>query len=660
MKDDTAPKKGIKRRGMLGEKFLSFADDSMSLSKIMVFAVCFRMFIWLAMSVSCHMLPDHNPGDDVLRFPLPELPPIEKEVGISASSGRVLAYQDCRFSLLESTTKTATVQDTVSCSAQPRAVSSTVWLLQHSVYPFLLTPLTRWDAARFLRLAHRPQLRKPTRDGFVAETNECSKVQGDNDTTNTENSDPSFSTSTASTCLQDPFVESEQAHAFLPLFPFLIRVTAAALLMVVPRTWLPGSCESLLVLSAVLLNTLCFLVAIYDLYNMTERLLKFHRQQRQREATKKAQDDPMLLLDGSCESLARRVSLVFVINPANVFFGTVYSEALAAALLFRGCSVAMTMVLQNAARSDDSSGASKSRWWLTMMHSVIVWWLAALTRSNGSLYGGFLLLYSFGLAFRSDSSWFNRIAAVLWTILLVGGLAAGSVGWHNYMGYQYHCSSGGGLTLGLDTSAGAADDGSMAIQPSWCDNPVGPWFNLYGYVQRKHWNVGFLHYYQWKQIPNFLLAAPILVLSSVAVLKWIVSSWNRHNKDRYRNNRNERTSFVYLLTHWAVTALQEFAGAGQDASASRDNMMSLEEALLSSPLLLGYYAVLAASTLLGLTVAHVQISTRLICSSCPALYWFLAVVISRNRRRMGDAVLLYCALYIILGVVLHPNWLPWT
>ncbi len=94
-----------------------------------------------------------------------------------------------------------------------------------------------------------------------------------------------------------------------------------------------------------------------------------------------------------------------------------------------------------------------------MMHSAIVWWLAALTRSNGSLYGGFLLLYSFGFALRSDSSWFSRIAAVPWTIFLVGGLAVGSVGWHNYMGYQSHCSRGG-LTLGLATVTGAADDGS--------------------------------------------------------------------------------------------------------------------------------------------------------------------------------------------------------
>ena len=83
---------------------------------------------------------------------------------------------------------------------------------------------------------------------------------------------------------------------------------------------------------------------------------------------------------------------------------------------------------------------------------------------------------------------------------------------------------------------------------------------------------------------------------------------------------------------------------------SLDLTVSCRDALLGSPLVLGFYAVLAASTMLGLTIAHVQISTRLICSSCPALYWYLAVVIERSDSQRffpGGEVVLLCAT--------HPN-----
>ena len=111
-------------------------------------------------------------------------------------------------------------------------------------------------------------------------------------------------------------------------------------------------------------------------------------------------------------------------------------------------------------------------------------------------------------------------------------------------------------------------------------------------------------------------------------------------------------------------------------------------------------------TLLGLLIAHIQIVTRLICSSCPIIYIGFAVLVSKkdeqlilkfnteklniikleetsslksenyldkdeksllypesdpsSSRRCKFFVIFYLILYIFLGVLLHPNFYPWT
>jgi phosphatidylinositol glycan class V len=379
-------------------------------------------------------------------------------------------------------------------------------------------------------------------------------------------------------------------------------------------------------LAAWLLNTVCFVIAGAQLHTITTLLLRLQVGQ-----------------NADAELWARRVQLLFLVNPANVFFGTVYSEALGAALVFTGCRCFLEQQGLGVFHPLHSGARLK---WMTFV--LLFWWLASLTRSNGILYASFLVLHAIGRALQPGQQFVGRFFRLLFRMSLALALVAGSVGLHNYLGYRAHCA------------ATTGDDDNATLRPDWCDE--GPLFQLYAYVQRKHWNVGFLHYYEWKQLPNFLLAAPVLILSGMAVATWIRFSWRRF----YQENRDQYSPTLrpkYLL-YWSITSLQDFASDGETAwKETIFNSLAAkgpeEAALVGGPLLLGHYAILAATALLGLTVAHVQISTRMIFSSCSALYWYLTVKIHHGGI-FGEAILIWCLLYIVLGTIMHPNWLPWT
>jgi phosphatidylinositol glycan class V len=220
--------------------------------------------------------------------------------------------------------------------------------------------------------------------------------------------------------------------------------------------------------------------------------------------------------------------------------------------------------------------------------------------------------------------------------------------------------------------------------PAWCEGDDGTKsrFSLYAYVQRKYWNVGIFRYYEMKQIPNFILALPVLAISYAAVFTWISQSWARHGvaSQAFTNDEKKNTSFCNVARNvfsWAYVALdascdEEFLLGGDKNASSLSS--SHETRALLGPKLLSHYAILAGFALVGSFLAHVQVSTRLIFSSCPAIYWFLSdllLVVNAVDVRKGIfwysaaispplLIYSYFALYNILGVIMHVNWLPWT
>ena len=130
--------------------------------------------------------------------------------------------------------------------------------------------------------------------------------------------------------------------------------------------------------------------------------------------------------------------------------------------------------------------------------------------------------------------------------------------------------------------------------------------------------MGLFSYWELKQIPNFLLAAPILFLSFKAIYRYASHDWRR---------------FFTFGTQTSTESTEKW----------EDN-----------PLLLPYMYYWFVYSAVLLVLANVQIATRQL-ASLPALYWFSAQESKRN-----PFVVPFFLLYNVLGAILFSNFYPWT
>jgi phosphatidylinositol glycan class V len=477
------------------------------------------------------------------------------------------------------------------------------------------------------------------------------------------------------------------------MFPMVLRYTSFLLYRVVPSQLLPPTYEALVVWSGVLFNNLfCLIVSTLALYDLTNHIGIV--------TTERSYDDSTTTTTKRHDKVSVAVCLVFgVWNPAYVFFATNYSESFFAMTTLLGY-----VCMQRSSFYSNTISRRHSGWWWLM--GIVCWMIGSYTRSNGTVHC--LWIFQDGVAriLRdsrlihqqqkqqrqydcSSSSGATRSSStasttnsrgtmvhILWIFLrsILGIiLVALPVRYHDWRGYQRHCNS------------------KVPIQPTWCTKNIqnqgivsslifGSSHSLYRYIQEKHWNVGFFRYYQWKQIPNFLLAAPILMLSVGGACLWIY--WSLV----VNFGKGKMPSTVSMIFwSWPIDALVEsveqtsreaatFARVKKTKRNHKDSLLS-RDALVDNPLLLGQYAILAVLALVGIVIAHVQISTRMICSTSPALIWFITYCLlappSNEAARSGTSPILppsylgqivwyYTALFMLLGVVLHVNFLPWT
>ncbi|KAF7242433.1 GPI mannosyltransferase 2 [Varanus komodoensis] len=433
----------------------------------------------------------------------------------------------------------------------------------------------------------------------------------------------------------------EHNCAFFPLFPLSLRVAAETALWPLQGVL---CLRSRLLLSAALLNGLFSVLASSILYELSCAVLQ-------------------------CRRRALLAAILFCLTPANVFMAAAYSESMFAFLVF----AAMWQL-------------EKQRHWASML----LFSLASAVRSNGLINAGFLLYFQTKhVAFKLQKSAESRIKLyrlaqfLNWAASLVVTTAFVFLPFALFQFYAYlkFCKPSVSLDrtvpkqlLQLAVDKGYRVAASNDGKAPWCswDLPV-----LYTYIQDVYWNVGFLRYFEPKQLPNFLLAAPTILLGSWAAWWYIAANpW-------------------HCLTLGLVG--RKTGGMQKDSGKPA--------AGFSSPGVFVYMVHSTALLVFGTFCMHVQVITRFLGSSSPVLYWFSAHLLydnemllqtespssqhevlpcekhslrsSPNWSRMENPVLAllsnwrqsatltkgilgYALSYWLLGLVLHCNFFPWT
>ena len=277
----------------------------------------------------------------------------------------------------------------------------------------------------------------------------------------------------------------ENCVAFFPLYP-LIMSTVKGVSDLCPFL----SESSLLLLFGVLINVALFAVAAVLLLRLGQVVTQDHQ-------------------------LAYNAAVLFCVNPASIFMTAPYTETLFACLSFGG----MLCVKQQ-----------------RLFAGAALFGASALTRSNGLVSTGFIL-HHFAVEYTT------RLAAVYRTnynrelrfvtrvihetmshsLRAMGFFLISLIPFACYQLYIYElfCFPESQAELKSSMESAVINYGHREEYKVVGEGPVSPWCFAtlplsYSYIQSHHWGVGFLAYYRAKQIPNFILAAPIITLSLYA------------------------------------------------------------------------------------------------------------------------------------------------
>lgn len=368
----------------------------------------------------------------------------------------------------------------------------------------------------------------------------------------------------------------ENTLAFYPLYPIFVNLMTNVLI-----TFVPGiSFRAGALVCGVLLNVFFFCLAAYFIVQLSRLVLRN-------------------------EQMAITAGYLFCMNPASVFFSAPYSESLFAMVTFS--------VIYESARGN-------------ILLSLVPLTMGILCRSNGLINIGFVL-YNGIRCFMLDVSFRSRFKVLIELVIALSLSCFTFISIHRYHISLFCVKSSIRHSREIVDYATVnhfilSGNGSQISSP-WCDAKLP---SAYTYVQSHYWNVGLFNYYEFKQIPNFILAVPILFLFIKNLYAYYVNAFDTINRFGLR----KAAKILFF-----------------DARLSTGGLV--------------YMIHITFLTLVCVLFVHIQVSTRLLASSSPCLYWFAASYF-KGEQFSGKAklILLWFGGYAVLGTILFSNNLPWT
>lgn len=391
----------------------------------------------------------------------------------------------------------------------------------------------------------------------------------------------------------------EHNAAFFPMYPLSVHLFTIFLLQ----------SNTLFLLSSIFLNFVYFNVTAVYLYKLTQCVFME-------------------------KNIAPLTLFLFCLNPANVFFSAPYSESLFSMLTFTG----LYLLYSN-----------------SFYLSLIPIGFSSFCRSNGLLNVGYLLYFctrcylSRGKHnFVTFTVYFSK--CLLSVVVIIAGFFV-----YQYYIYLILCERDLGDTVPAAIRKYAQDNNYKLVADfiieRWCFKflPVA-----YSYIQARYWQVGFLTYWTWRQLPNFLLATPVILLSTRAVLTFFKS----------------------------VSAQKLFDLFGMIIPFQIESQFTYKNNSNVYPFAVHMIVLLVA----GLFYMHVQVSTRFIFSSNPLIYWYLAYLLNNEylkqlkkqkykalgsflcdliqlkqiSSRWVKFLIIYFISYTFFGTLLFVNFYPFT